>query len=323
VLSAGSSHGQVLTIAQGIAVLNTLWNARERAAAMLNVAMLERLETGSALLADVGFARAERSAGRGSQRPTRSADWENIVVPKQRGYPAWFMARGHVGMAVTPADPVTSDGLEEILILRKAAPAETWRLAVEVTFDPALTRAAVVGTREPGIGPSPPGRARGANELRDLAAYYQYWHERGSPPPKNEFAPGPGTATEGVRIARELPNIRNIRGTAYPRAADVFTVPLDDGWTLACGGVHSWTIDSRATSRGFLWQPSDRSNWGDGVKPGAYGAIASRAVRQVCIARRGRHTPMVVYGGLPALITQRTSPVSPSPTGATGPPARD
>jgi hypothetical protein len=299
-LRVGHSHGQVLTVPEAKALFEAFWGPRERAAAMLDVAMLKRLETGAALQADVALARAELAAHRDS-RPLRTQTLENVIVPRQGGYPAWLMVRTHVPGAATPADPQTTNGFEDILIFTKAAANQTWKLAVDVTFDPSLLPAAILATHGPGVVPAPSDPGPAARGLRDLSDYYQYWYAHRTAPQGNEFAPGPGTTTEGAQIASPEPGVNIQRIATQPKTNQVFTLPLEHGWTLACGDLQNHAI-SRASPWRYLWQPPDRSNWGDRLTPGRYREITSTVERQVCIARQAKHAPMLVYGGQYALI---------------------
>jgi hypothetical protein len=316
VLSLSHRRGQVIGVHEAEAVFQAFWPARERAAAMLDIPMLQRLDTGAALRADLGLVHADWAA-RDYSRPERSGIPENIVVPTQTSYPAWFMVRVHVGSRASMADPQTPDGFEEILILSKATATGDWKLASDVTFDPRFLPAWIVGTRETGLNSAPPSREQGLRELAALSDYYQHWFTHHAAPAGTRFTPGPGTTQQGIQIGGEEPGVRLQRIATQPNAADVFTLKLDDGWTLACGDIRSIAI-AQAQPGTYLIQQANRANWGDALAPGQYSQITSAVLRQVCIAKQSPAGAMLVYGGRFALTavtgkTLRSPPARPNP----------
>jgi hypothetical protein len=238
-----------------------------------------------------------------------------VIVPEQHGYPQYFVVRAHVATPATEADPITPLGFDELMIITKASAEQTWKLALEVTFDPTL-----LPSHPALVAPARPAARRGSTAARrrlsELAAYYQSWFATGGAPNTNVFTPGPGTTIEGAQIAGNEPGV-TLQRTPLSATSRVYAVTLQGGNTLGCGAIDNLTI---ATPRpgGYLYQPPDRSNWGEALAPGNYAQVRTLVQRQVCIAHPARAGRMLVYGGRPTLqdVTGIPSRNAQEPTGS-------
>jgi hypothetical protein len=236
-----------------------------------------------------------------------------VVVPKQRAYPLYFMSAVRTTNAIQNSDGISQvEPWMDLQILTKASRAASWKLSFETGYD------AIGGVQPPfppfdfGVGPYGPlhsdrayngapliskvttkglGKAPTVvptnNYLPLLAAYWQSYKDAGHAPKDSVFLKGGDSSGEGKSLAktREGSLYNGSRDTyrfAFDPRAGTWRFTVEVGYPLVCGSV----FDAATVKPlgGFLNQNSDEVNYGIPLPPGEYLSVTTVAEHPVCVS---------------------------------------
>jgi hypothetical protein len=302
----GLASAPFVTPGQARQVMTGLWNARERANSVRDVAVLDGIDTGTVQLEDhfaLDSLLCHCSTWYWTKGPRRI---ENVTVflPRQSRYPVFFMAE--VLAAPTgrtePAGNVTA-----VMFVTRASAAQPWRIASQL-FDDAYAPS-TLALPPPMVDqngydlPAPAAEANAALTWPALlAAYYLHLKDYGVPAAQSRFAPG--TLTTGTDLAA------NRQGSVSGGVVKHFSfaaAPLGGPWVFeengaieVCADINEYETFTWARPHTVFEQIDGiKPNWGPDLNSGLYSSIVTTWERPVCI------TPG--QGGLYAWGADRTS----------------
>jgi hypothetical protein len=294
-LSAAPRGRTVATPAEAKLVLKTAWTTREHALVNCNLALLDRLDTGSAKIGDRSRTRCNCLA-----RADQLYSDSRIFLPRQTTYPAYFLAQART-------KTLSGNSWTEIMVFTRASATAPWRLNLATGF--AAVKGQVAALGQPVVNadgyaqlPDRTARAVAATQAPTLAAYYQAAKNTGEVP-ANPFQPSPWTTTTVTAIAahrQDTVQTNGLRGHFRYTATGkdpVFSV-LSGDQTLTCTVIR---ISSSYTGQAgqYPQQSADRRNWGPDLAPGTYQSITFADVAQTCFLAPVTG-PALVLGGSPA-----------------------
>jgi len=276
-LTATQPAGQpVITPAGAKRVLQEMWTARHNALTTYDQPAIRALDTGSALIGDLGGAECTCAFG-------DSYTESRVFVPRQVRYPAHF---------VTMAQTETSDGeaLVVVMAFARSSVKTSWQLSLATSFVPVqqLSDWSEPPTDAAGYA-SPPDvsiRSVAGPMPRRLAEYYQAAKDTGRVP-ANPFEASWWTTDLVAKIAahrQDRGQANNLRGhfafTVAPKDP-LFLVLIGERDAMACGVVHVRIVYTGYHGR-FPHQTADRLNWGPALAPGDYRSVTTTGVSQTC-----------------------------------------
>lgn len=302
-------HGAVVSPHQAEAVLGAMWNLRAQAFETDDRPLMAEFETGPALESD------EVTCGCNTRGVRGPIYGESVFVPRQRNYPAAFLAEVKTTLTGAPY-------LQYLIIARQSL-AAPWK----VVADPGES-----GTRpldQPKIGhggfdgagaPGPAAR----NLPREFASYWHIWTEEGHAPPHSPFAPGQWTTQAGATYAKEPSGSwspqNGLQGFySFEGGGDneVWSFGTATG-AITCGVVRWQTIWTEPG--GGIYQDPAQNNWGTSVPPGTYQYEAETEIMQPCFTQRPGSRVTVTSGLGDPDTDQAVNPLPATPTPPTTPP---
>ena len=276
-LTATQPAGQpVITPAGAKLVLQELWTARHNALTTYDQPAIRALDTGSALIGDLGGAECTCSFG-------DSYTESRVFVPRQVRYPAHF---------VTMAQTETSDGeaLVVVMAFTRSSVKTSWQLSLATSFVPVeqLSDWSEPPTDAAGYASPPDASIRSVAEPmpQRLAEYYQAAKNTGRAP-ANPFKSNWWTTDLVTKIAAHRQDraqanglLAHFRFTVAPKDP-LFLVLIGERDAMACGVVR---VDVAYTGNHgrFPHQTADRLNWGPALAPGDYRSVSTTGVSQTC-----------------------------------------
>lgn len=324
-LSSGNASGPVIQPEQATQVVQAFWPLRERALADDDTGMTDRLEDGVAREFDDAVSSFDHQIPPASRlRHVRDRGDITVVVPRQTGYPAEFLAA--VPTTVYAADP--SEGVAagtpyvEMMVMTRRDARSRWMLSLDTGYQGDVQ---ALFASSAGFAPDPPDLGWiDVGQLHPLLAqYWQHWKETGSAPPGTPFGPGYWTTQRGSGLVRQdaySAHCGCFEHTEYhadPHDDGIFEFGLNTGTeptlALVCSTIRYHDV-FRPRPGDLLLQNSTRLNWGGGLAPGAYRSLTTDAVRQTCIiARTTRAAGLDVAGGNGDFVRVSGVPAVPVP----------
>jgi hypothetical protein len=251
-----------------------------------------------------------------TQRP--SLGGLEVVVPKQRTYPLYFLASVKTTNLVHNEDGLSQEGpWMDLQILTKASSAAPWQLSFDSGYNapkgdalPWLgfdfeKNAASPPTGEYAANPTilsfvptpqrsrcsksscaPPIKVSASSYISRLAAYWQSYKDTGHAPARDFFLTGGDSSGEGASLAESregsiYAGSRNSYAFTFDPKAGSWRFAVGGGYTMVCGSV----LDTAAQTpvSGLLYQDSDENNFGAPLETGSYFKIITAADHEVCI----------------------------------------
>jgi hypothetical protein len=310
----GPKGRTVVSPAQAGAVLSAMWTLRAQAFESDDRFLMAEFETGPALESD------EVTCGcntRGVRGPIES---DSLLVPKQKRYPAAFLAEVRTTL--------TSKPYMQYLVIARESKATPW----EVVADPGQPGSQTLDRPKVGQGgfDDAIGSHTAANRLpNELAAYWHTWTEDDHAPSHSPLAPGQWTTQAGATYAKDpsgsWSSQNGLMGYySFESGGDneVWTFGTATG-AITCGVVRWQTIWTYPGAG--IYQDPAQNNWGTSVAPGNYQYEAETWIMQPCfIQHPGAHVEVVSGLGDPdtdqGVNPLPTTPVSPAPTITPGTP---
>jgi hypothetical protein len=309
--AASTVRGTVISPTQAEAVLTALWGLRAQAFETNDRSRTAEFETGAALESD------EVTCGCNVRDVRTPIEAENLFVPRQRSFPAAFLAEVKTSLSGAP--------YVQYLVIARQSKGTPW----EVVSDPGES-----GSRpldQPKLGPGGFDNAVAPSSAEDnlpneFASYWHTWTEEGHAPRHSKFAPGKWTTGAGATYAEnpsgKLTTQNGLVGYYRFEGGDpneVWSFGTAAG-AITCGVVRWQAIWSYPGSG--IYQDPDQVNWGPTIAPGAYRYEAETQIMQPCfIQRSGAHIAVVSGLGDPdteqgldpiASTPPSTTPTSPS-----------
>jgi hypothetical protein len=279
---AAASGNPVITPDEARALVRGFWPRREAAFAAADVAAIQRLETGAAVLADVGV--LQDVAGRmpsPSIARVRDHGQIGVWVPRQEVFPAVFLA------AVNTETHEDRAARQMLLVFSKGRRGARWRLAQygvwgRASIDEDARRGDSFSAPPPVIEGLRPGALPS-----ELAAFWQACWDTGDVP-SSRFLPGYWTTQRCELIAGSRPGefspacgcIPSLRYRPYPNA-EQYAFTFRSG-LLACFAIEIEDVSTARPGRA-LFQDRNRNNWGGLLAAGWYREIVKIDLRQVCV----------------------------------------
>ena len=310
-MAASSVRGTVVSPDQAGAVLQAVWNLRTEAFETDDRSLMAEFEAGPALESD------EVTCGCNTRAVRGPVYGESVFVPRQRSFPAAFLAE--VKTTLTGAPYV------QYLIIARESISTPW----EVVADPGEAGARPLD--QPKIGPggfddaAAPGAAA-KNLPSEFASYWHTWTEEGHAPAHSPFAPGQWTTQAGATYAKEpsgsWSSQNGLQGYySFEGGGDneVWSFGTATG-AITCGVVRWQTI--WAYPGGGIYQDPAQSNWGTSVAPGNYEYEAETQIMQPCFIQRPGARITVTSGQGDPDTEQGVNPLpaTPTPPSTTVPP---
>ena len=269
----------VVTPESAKSVVATIWPRRAAALAASDAATLGAFETDSALAVDA----ARCDCGHSKFGPIRSV---TVAVPRFSRFPANFLAE--------VSTTFNTDPWLALLVMTRASSDQPWRLAFAGGFIPASP------FLQPLIGPdgyaaaiAPDVRAVAARQPAALAAYWQYWKDKGNPlaQARSSWKRGVMTDRYGQFIAqvglqgevnRENGLVGRYRYQADPKGTN-YMFPIRPNEVLVCAPVLRQARWTGPSPKALVYQSLSRANWGPDVAPGGYRAMLQDDIASPCI----------------------------------------
>jgi len=286
-----TSASSLVTPAAARSVLTAMWSVRETALHADDVTALERVDTGAARDRDVGLTLYARGLGISTGHVRRPLGQSVVVVPYQTRFPVSFLA-----FVATSAEFSPQSGAEtrpgyatDLLVFTKAAASQPWRVALETQHIGGFGFTAPSGSAYAPAAPSS-GWVSATGALQALAQFDDQSVEESSSPSAIPMAAGPWTTGPLSAFANEGPNGATDGGTVL--RVHTYGVSAADGIyhfdamgvDLVCGAVTATGVLTPAHTGGYLLQNATRTNWGGWLAPGAYRAIHTSELNQVCLS---------------------------------------
>ena len=266
-------------------MLSTIWNLRAQAFETSDRSLMAEFETGPALESD------EVTCGCNTRAVRGPIIGESLFVPRQRNYPATFLAE--VTTTLTDAPYV------QYLIISRQSEATPW----EVVADPGESVSRRLDQPKTGRGGFDDAVSSNDAEKklpRELASYWHTWTEGDHEPRHSPFAAGKWTSQAGSSYAKDpsgswstqngLQGYYSFEGGGN-----------HEGWSFAtstgaitCGVVRWQTIWTYPG--GGIYQDPSQDNWGASVAPGSYQYEAETQIMQPCFIQRPGARIEVVSG---------------------------
>ncbi len=286
VLDAPSpAHGAVITPIQAQQIVAADWTLRDEAFTYDNKPLLPEFETGPALESD------EVTCGCTSRSPRGPIESESLFVPRQRSYPAVFMAEVQTTFESEP--------YHQFLIVARTSAKSPWMIVSDPGEESATPLQLAKEDRDGFDTAALPPRS--AQRLpAHLASYWQAWSDEGHAPRGISFAPGAYTSQYGETLAVQP------QGSIYPNnGLDGWSVnqPGRDVWSFGTtsGGITCGVMRTQYiwTAPDGVYQDPQQNNWGPTVAPGVYRMDAETDIEQPCFEQHGGgHPPVVISGEL-------------------------
>lgn len=311
---AGPKGREVVSPGQAGAVLSAIWNLRAQAFGTDDRSLIAEFETGPALESD------EVTCGCNTRGVRGPIDPDSLLVPRQQGYPAAFLAEVKTTLMSKP--------YVQYLIIARQSKATPW----EVVADPGQPGSRSLVRPKVGQGGFDAAVAShtAANRLpSELVAYWHIWTEDDHAPLHSQFAPGQWTTQAGATYAKDpsgswssqngLMGYYSFKGGGDHEVWSFGTATGE----ITCGVVRWQTI--WAYPGAGIYQDPAQNNWGSSVAPGNYQYEAETWIMQPCfIQHPSAH--VVVVSGLEDPDTDQglnplpTMPASPTPSITPGTP---
>jgi hypothetical protein len=299
----GRKGAPVVSVSQAAAVLSAVWNLRAQAFDADNRSLMAEFETGPALEAD------EVTCGCNTRGVRGSIDADTLLVPKQLGYPAAFLAEVKTTLSNKP--------YVQYLVIARQSSATPW----EVVADPGQPGSRALDSPQSGRDGFDDVVASHAAADRlpsRLASYWHAWTEDDHAPSDSPFASGEWTTKAGATYAKDpsgafSPQNGLIGYYSFKGGSDheVWSFGTRSG-TITCGVVRwqtIWTYPGEG-----VYQDPAQNNWGASVAPGNYRYEAETWIMQPCFVQHP-DTPVVVVSGLGDPDTdQGVDPLPATPT---------
>lgn len=300
--AAPETPGVIVDPALAARILDTLWPVREQALDSNDLVTLAGFETGSALQGDTAESIA---AGCGCSDPLpRPIATQNLFVPRQSTYPAWFISE----LTTSPVDGSQPD--VSLMVFTRASAAAHWMVALETGYSFAAGSAAWVYATPAAMASGFDLPTPTHNELPgDLQSYDQHWADHGSAPPVSPLAPGVFTSAIGqeqVTLRNTLAGQGQVHRVVYAidLAHDgVWSVSANNvraqpafGWALTCGTVRYEAVTTLAAGAAVMVQRTDLATWGSTLPAGTYTRITQWGLHESCFLDDQSGIPYIVLG---------------------------
>jgi hypothetical protein len=286
----------VITPTEAQQIVAADWTLRDEAFTYENKPLLPEFETGPALESD------EVTCGCTSRAPRGPIESESLFVPRQRSYPATFMAEVQTTFQ--------GDPYHQFLIVARDSAHNPW-LVVSDPGEESTTPLDTAKLNANGFDVSPPPPRRAAAHLpAQLAAYWQAWTDAGQAPKGISFAPGAYTTQYGATLADQpqgsLYQHNGLEGWSVNQPGrDLWSFGTTTGG-LTCGVVRTQYI---WTAPDGIYQDPMQNNWGPTVAPGVYRLEAETDIEQPCFEEQAGHPPAVISGELDPDTEQGITPI--------------
>jgi hypothetical protein len=305
-------RGSVISLSQADAVTSAIWSLRAQAFESDDRSLMSEFETGPALESD------EVTCGCNTRTVRGPIEDQSLIVPKQKGFPAEFLAEVKTTLSGAP--------YVQYLVIARQSKDTPW----EVVSDPGESE--TLALDKPKVGPDGFDDAATSGDTAknlpsDFASYWQTWTEQGHAPRDSQFAAGKWTtkagATYGDQPSGALSSQNGLFGYYSFHGGgtqEVWSFRTDTG-QITCGVVRWQTI--WGYPGGGIYQDPSQNNWGPSVAPGTYRYEAETEIMQPCFIQRPGSRVAVVSGlgdpdteegvnPIPAAPPPSTTPTSPS-----------
>ncbi len=300
--AAPETPGVIVDPALAARVLDTLWPVREQALDANDLVTLAGFETGSALQGDTAD---NIAAACGCPDPLpRPIATQNLFVPKQTTYPAWFITE----LTTSPVEGSPPD--VSLMVLTRASAATHWMVSLETGYSFAAGSTAWVYATPEAMASGFDLPTPTHNELPgDLQSYYQHWADHGAAPPSSPLAPGVFTSAIGqeqVTLQNTLAGQGQVHRVVYSidlTPDGVWSVSANNvreqptfGWALTCGTVRYEAVTTLAKGAAVMVQRTDLATWGPTLPAGTYTRITQWGLHESCFLDDQRGIPYIVLG---------------------------
>ena len=268
--TAAAAPAPQVTMAVAQGVYTTTWLKFGRAFALDQPSIMKTLTTSNAF----EVASALSSCGCGWYTPHSKVLYS---IPPQQGYPESFLAQ-----ISTPAPPHSkSSPFVSIVVLRKAAANQSWRVAFFVRY------AGTIGYLDSSIaGPPRKTLFPVSNVPVNLADYFTAMVTTGTPPPGDNW-------TLSGTLAEELQGYQTTKSdvaaggdqqqTQFEAVDHSALFPYPDG-DLMCASYSSDSTVTPTPGSPLMVQPLDQSTWGNLLSPGTYSSVSKLGMHDVCFS---------------------------------------
>ena len=285
----GTTTAPYVSPSQAKQVMAALWNAEERANVTRNAAIYRGVNTGSSLLLEEWNLDLLRYHGAKFywQSGRRTIDKITVYLPRQTGYPLYFMAEVLAtlpGMTVSPAYTTAE------LFVTKSSPAEPWRISTQVFdngygYSPAASPPVVDRQGYDLLPNTPVSVARTWPSL--VAAYYTHLKAFGVPPPHSRLLPGP--LTTGTPLANIRQGHVDSRGVVYHYSFVVegtgapWVISIGGGGPTSCADIFENLTMTIARPHTVFDQVANVPDWGPDLAPGYYSHVVRTFEWPICV----------------------------------------
>ena len=313
--TAPPAGATVIDPAHATRLLADLLPVRDRAQVAGDTAALRRVETATALAADVSTCACSSATTDAAKAGAGVDDLRSVAsvatfVPRQTAYPASFLAQ----VVFTAPD---GGRFREFLVMTRTDASRGWMIDFDTVtrVDPAPATLFPGAFDADGFARVPaPDRVDAPALLTRLAAQWQHQKDAGSAPSGSWFDP-----TSGSRFADALQDEVNPNGLVghfsfrVDRRDPSYAYALDSGSpdagaALVCGTIHIDTLWT-AGPHGSPYQDAARGNWGPQVAPGAHRALVEHRIARPCLVFPG--TPGALAGVLMGDVSRLGVEVAP------------